>query len=79
MIETKLKDIISTQLGILPGDIAIGARLVDDLNADSLDLVELVMRIEKEFKICIEESEYRQADTIEKISELVGAKLSNKK
>lgn len=46
----KVKDIIENQLGVDPGDITMEASFVDDLGADSLDLVELIMSFEDEFR-----------------------------
>lgn len=45
----RLKKVITEQLGVEPDQVVPGASFVQDLNADSLDLVELVMAIEEEF------------------------------
>lgn len=45
----RLKDIIVDQLGVEAGEVVPSASFVDDLNADSLDLVELIMSIEEKF------------------------------
>ena len=45
----RLKDIIVDQLGVEVGEVVPSASFVDDLNADSLDLVELIMSIEEKF------------------------------
>ena len=49
MILEKLKEIIIDQLGVEEGEIAPSSSFVDDLGADSLDLVELIMSIEEKF------------------------------
>ena len=49
MILEKLKEIIVDQLGVEEGEIAPSSNFVDDLGADSLDLVELIMSIEEKF------------------------------
>jgi acyl carrier protein len=48
-IEAKVKAIIIDQLGVSEEEVTINASFVDDLGADSLDLVELVMALEEEF------------------------------
>ena len=48
-IEAKVKSIIIDQLGVSEDEVTINASFVDDLGADSLDLVELVMALEEEF------------------------------
>ena len=45
----RIKDIVVEKLGVDEGDINEGASFVDDLGADSLDLVELIMAFEEEF------------------------------
>ncbi|MEI7556304.1 MAG: acyl carrier protein [Chloroflexi bacterium] len=47
----KLKDIIVEQLAVDAEDVTIEASFIEDLNADSLDLVELIMEIEEKFGI----------------------------
>ena len=50
-IEEKVKDIIVEQLGVNPEQVTPGASFIEDLGADSLDTVELVMAFEEEFSI----------------------------
>jgi acyl carrier protein len=45
----RVKNLIVDQLGVEEGDVSMEASFIDDLNADSLDLVELIMSIEEEF------------------------------
>jgi acyl carrier protein len=47
----------------------------DDLDADSLDLVELVMALEEEFDISVDESELEGIETVQQALDLVGSKL----
>lgn len=75
-VENKLKQLIGNQLGVLPETIVNNAHLVNDLGADSLDLVEIVMSIESSFAIAIEDDEYDSADTISKIINLINSKLA---
>jgi acyl carrier protein len=51
------------------------AKFGDDLDADSLDLVELVMALEEEFDISVDESELEGIETVQQALDLVGAKL----
>ena len=48
-IETRVKEIIVEQLGVDPAEVVPGASFINDLGADSLDTVELVMAFEEEF------------------------------
>ena len=47
----QLKDIVAEQLAVDPEEVTMEASFVDDLNADSLDLVELIMELEEKFSI----------------------------
>lgn len=70
-VETKVKDIIAEQLGINEDDIAPESSLSDDLGADSLDIVELVMALEEEFEMEIADEEAEQLDTVNDFIEFV--------
>jgi len=74
MVEQKLKEIVSEMLDIDPASISNSANLIEDLAADSLDQVEIVMAIEEEFNISIEEKEYADNTTIEQIVKLIEGK-----
>ena len=56
-IEAKVKEIIVEQLGVDPREVVPGASFINDLGADSLDTVELVMAFEEEFGIEIPDEE----------------------
>ena len=62
-IQDKIKQIIVDELGVDEAEVTENARFIEDLGADSLDLVELVMRFEEEFDIEIpdEDAEKIQA------------------
>ena len=47
----KVKEIVVEQLGVDEADVAINSTFIDDLGADSLDIVELIMAFEEEFSI----------------------------
>jgi acyl carrier protein len=60
----KLKKIIVEQLGVDETDVTMEASFVDDLNADSLDLVELIMSLEEEFGTEISDEEAEKIKTV---------------
>ena len=60
----KLKEIIVNQLGVEEANIKEDATFVDDLSADSLDIVELVMNIEEEFEIEIPDEDAEKIVTV---------------
>lgn len=63
-LEEKVKDIIVEELGIEREKLADSASFMDDLGADSLDTVELVMAFEKEFDIDIPDEDAEQLRTV---------------
>ncbi len=60
----RLKKLIVDQLGVDEADVVPSASFVDDLNADSLDLVELIMSLEEEFKLQITDKEAEEIKTV---------------
>lgn len=64
MLFEKVRDIIARQLDIDPETITADSRLVDDLKADSLDIVELIMDLEQEFDVEIPDEELPNVHTI---------------
>ena len=63
-VEEKVIDIVSNQLDTPSDDIAKESSFVDDLKADSLDIVELVMALEDEFDIKIPDEDYDKIKTV---------------
>jgi acyl carrier protein len=63
-IETKVKDIIVNELGVEAEKVTNEASFVDDLGADSLDTVELVMAFEEEFGIEIPDEDAEKLQTV---------------
>lgn len=62
-----LYNIISRQLGIPEGDISLDSNFMDDLGADSLDTIEIVLCLEEEFNIEIPEFEIEQMFTVKSV------------
>jgi acyl carrier protein len=63
-IESKVKQIISAQLEVAPEKLSDGASFVDDLKADSLAVVELVLALEEAFHIEIPDEDTEQIKTV---------------
>lgn len=60
----KIKGVIVEQLGVDEDDVAEDAAFVDDLGADSLDIVELVMALEEEFGVSIPDEQAEKIKTV---------------
>lgn len=67
----KVKQIIAEQLCISTDDIADDANVVEDLGADSLDIVELLMTFEDEFKVSIPDEKLEELKTIPQIVKVI--------
>lgn len=63
-IEAKVKEIIVEQLGVDAKEVSVQASFVNDLGADSLDTVELVMAFEEEFNIEIPDDDAEKIQTV---------------
>jgi acyl carrier protein len=63
-IEDKVKQIIVDELGVEESEVTPNARFIDDLGADSLDTVELVMRFEEEFSIEIPDEDAEKIQSV---------------
>ena len=71
----KFKTCAVEVLQVQPDQVTLDARFGDDLDADSLDLVELVMSLEEAFEITIDESELEGIETVEQAFNLITSKL----
>lgn len=60
----KLQKIVEDTLGVTDGDITPDTHIINDLNADSLDVVELIMAIEEVFGVSIDDSEAEKLETV---------------
>jgi len=70
-IDTKMLDIIASQLSVAKEKVVPKASFVDDLGADSLDLVELVMAMEEEFDIEIADEDAEKMQTVQNAIDFV--------
>jgi acyl carrier protein len=70
-IEARVKKIIVEQLGVKEEDVTPNASLVDDLGADSLDTVELVMALEEEFETEIPDEDAEKIATVQQITDYI--------
>ena len=75
-IEERVKKIVAEQLGVKEGDIQNSASFVEDLGADSLDTVELVMALEEEFETEIPDEEAEKITTIQQAVDYIVAHSS---
>jgi acyl carrier protein len=66
-IKNRIVEIIANQLGIEEEDVTAAASVIDDLGADSLDVVELVMALEEEFDLEIPDEEAEKITNVQKI------------
>ncbi len=64
-IEDRVKKIVVEQLGVKEDEVTLEASFVDDLGADSLDTVELVMLLEEEFDTEIPDDEAEKINTVQ--------------
>ena len=72
-IEQRVKKIIAEQLGVNEGEIKDNSSFVDDLGADSLDTVELVMALEEEFETEIPDEEAEKITTVQQAVDYIGS------
>jgi acyl carrier protein len=72
-IEERVKKIVAEQLGANEADVKAESSFVDDLGADSLDTVELVMALEEEFECEIPDEEAEKITTVQQAIDYVNA------
>jgi acyl carrier protein len=73
-VDAKVKKIISEQLGVPEADVKPEASFVNDLGADSLDTVELVMALEEEFGVEIPDEDAEKISTVQSAIDYIKAK-----
>ena len=75
MVIDTLKKILEEQLDIEPSEISESTDIMEDLGADSLDIVELMMSVEEEFDITIEDSDARLFKTVGDVVNYIESKM----
>ena len=78
-IESKVKKIVAEQMGVSEDEITRETSFVNDLNADSLDTVELVMEFEEEFEINIPDDKAEKIQTVGEAIDYIKASLVDSK
>lgn len=73
----RVQKVIVEQLGVDESAVTLGASFTDDFNADSLDLVELVMAFEQEFDVSISEEEAERVRTVADAVRLLSEKVQS--
>jgi len=66
-VETRVKEIVCEQLGVSNDEVTPQASFIDDLGADSLDIVELVMALEEEYEIEISDEDAEKIKTVQDV------------
>jgi len=77
-VDDKVKEIISEQLGVKKDEIKPESSFIDDLGADSLDTVEVVMALEEEFGIEIPDEDAEKITTVGEATKYIEDKVSRK-
>jgi len=75
-IEARVKKIVAEQLGVNEAEVKTESSFVDDLGADSLDTVELVMALEEEFECEIPDEDAEKITTVQQAIDYVNAHLN---
>lgn len=75
MVFEKIKNILSEQFDIMEDNISLETKMVEDLGADSLDVVDLLMTIEDEFEIEIPDEDIENIKTVGNLVEYIEKKI----
>jgi acyl carrier protein len=78
-VEQQVKDIIVDQLGVDPQEVTLEKSFVEDLNADSLDLTEIIMTFEEKFGFEISEEDAEKLKTVGDVVNYIKQKQAEKK
>jgi len=73
-VEERVKKIVVDQLGVKEEEVTVEASFVDDLGADSLDTVELVMALEEEFEMEIPDEDAEKITTVQQAVDYIKGK-----
>ena len=77
-VATKVMDIIAESLGVKRTEVVAQASFITDLNADSLDIVELVMELEEEFEINIPDDQAEKIKTVGEAIDYIEGEIKKK-
>jgi len=72
-VEARVKEIICEQLGVSTEEVVPTASFIEDLGADSLDLVELVMALEEEYDVEISDEDAEKIRTVQDVLNYIGS------
>ena len=75
-VESRVRDIISEQLGVAANEVTPEASFIEDLGADSLDIVELVMALEEEYGMEISDEDAEKIRTVKDVVDYIQAHKS---
>ncbi len=70
--ESRVKEIVAEQLGLAVEDVQLDSSITDDLGADELDKVELIMAIEEEFDCDIDDEDAEGLHTLQDVIDFIG-------
>ncbi len=76
-VEQQVKSIVAEQLGVKEEEVTNEASFVDDLGADSLDTVELVMALEEEFETEIPDEDAEKIKTVQQAIDYINQRMSS--
>ena len=71
MVVEKVKELVAEQLGVSKESVTLESNIIEDLGADSLDVIEMLMTLEEEFGISIPDDKINQIKTVGQIVELI--------
>ena len=71
MVFEKVRELLSSQLEVSEDEISMDTNIVDDLGADSLDVVELITSLEEEYSILITDEAIRELYTVREVVEFI--------
>lgn len=75
-LESRIRSIVADQLGVDAGEVTKDANILDDLGADSLDVVELVMALEDAFDIEVPDEDVEEIRTVGDMERYVGERAA---
>lgn len=76
MIFEKLQAMVAEQMGIDKSEISLDSDIIEDIGADSLDIVEMLMNVEAEWNITVDDSEVAGMKTISDVVEFITKKIA---